>query len=268
MSEQLRRIFAGIAFEPDDLLLLEDFQIGYLPGWVPEREFAAVLHANPAIRRWMAKKHRPIEAFVERILGEHGPAGSKEELDRFTGHVLTTIIDLLGYNRAPEAYDRAAFHQWNFAEVTDLADLKGKIVLDGGAGTGRVALEAAGYAKWVLAVEPVTRLRRFIRERALAEGLTNVFVMDGFLHDLPVPRGFVDVLITSHALGWQLDGELAEFERVVKSGGMIIHCPGTSTKPSAQKTHERLISPPWSYHCAVYTAPDGQKRKYWKQAQA
>jgi hypothetical protein len=32
------------------LFLLESFQISYFPGWVPEREFAAVLWAYPALR--------------------------------------------------------------------------------------------------------------------------------------------------------------------------------------------------------------------------
>jgi len=36
--------------EIDDILLLESFQISYLPGWVPEKEFAAILIARPEIK--------------------------------------------------------------------------------------------------------------------------------------------------------------------------------------------------------------------------
>jgi hypothetical protein len=49
----------------------------------------------------------------------------------------------------------------------------------------------------------------------------------------------------------------------VKPGGFIIHCPGTSRSEEAQ--HQRLIAPEWGYAFAWYDAPDGRKRKYWKQ---
>ena len=55
----------------------------------------------------------------------------------------------------------------------ELAELRGKVVMDGGAGTGRVAREQA---------------------------LRNVHVVDGLLHDLPFPPGHFDVAITSQAL--------------------------------------------------------------------
>ena len=118
-----------------------------------------------------------------------------------------------------------------------------KFVVDAGSGTGRVALEAAYTAEIVYAVEPVTRLRQFIREKASRHRLKNLFVVDGFLHSLPFPRDSVGVLITSHALGWNLEDELREFERVVKPGGYVIHCPGTAEVSHEEEQHERLISP-------------------------
>ena len=39
----LRKLFAGVDLDIEDLYLLESFQITYLPGWVPERELAVVL---------------------------------------------------------------------------------------------------------------------------------------------------------------------------------------------------------------------------------
>ncbi len=62
-------------------------------------------------------------------------------------------------------------------------------------------------------------------------------------------------MITSHALGWHLEEEFAEFERVVKEGGYIIHCPGPADKAS------ELTSPPWNYCSAKYYEADGPKRK-------
>ena len=270
----LARLSKGAPLDVEDLYLLEAVQITYLPGWIPEREFAAVLWAYPSIKRFLLKKCPPVGSFIERILAEHGPVGDQKQLAECCEKVVWTIPDLLTYNRCPEVYDSLAFHQWDFAEVTEMTPLDGKTVVDTGAGTGRVALAAAATAKWVFAVEPVARLRQFIRDKAAAAGHRNVFVLDGLNQAIPLPDGFADVLITSHALGWHLHDELGEFERVVKRGGWIIHCPGTAERPQAPRqpaeddTHATLVSPQWQYHVARYQAPDGWKRKYWKQVRS
>jgi ubiquinone/menaquinone biosynthesis C-methylase UbiE len=267
-ADTFRRMFQGASLEVEDLFLLESFQIGYLPGWVPERELAAVLWAYPALKRFMLKKHPPIAGLVERALAQFGPAADDQELAAFGDELVWTIADLLVYNKCPEVYDALDFHDWDFAEVMAITSLEGKRVVDAGAGTGRVALKAAHHAGEVYAVEPVGRLRQFIRERAAQAGLSNLFVLDGFQHALPLPAGFADLLITSHALGWQLEDELREFERVVKPGGYVIHCPGTAEAQSAQEQHRRLISAEWGYRHARYREADGWKRKYWKQVSA
>ena len=87
--------------------------------------------------------------------------------------------------------------------------------------------------------------------------------IDGFLNAIPLPDRFADVLITSHGLGWRLKSEQREFERVVKKGGFIIHCPGTAR--SEEEQHTRLVSADLGYEFSWYQAPDARKRKYWKQ---
>jgi hypothetical protein len=265
-ATHFRKMFAGATLEIDDLLLLEPFQISLLPGWVPERPFAAVLAARPEIARFLKKRCPQVAGFVDRLLREHAGRGREEEHDVAAcgEEVVWTIADLLVYNTCPEVYDALAFHQWDFAEVTSLADLGGKTVLDCGSGTGRVALEAAETASAVYAVEPVERLRRFIRDKAAAAGRANVYVVDGFSHAIPFADRFADVVLTSHALGWRLDEELAEFERVVKRPGVIIHCPGTADNAAAEDTHRRLVGEAWRYRHARYDEADGPKRKYWK----
>ncbi|MFB0509328.1 MAG: class I SAM-dependent methyltransferase [bacterium] len=251
--------------EVEDLLLLESFQLSYLPGFIPEHELAAVLWANPAIKRVWTKRCPDITDFIERVLKKFGPAANEEELTIYSDKVVWTIADLLVYNKYPEAYDSLEFHNWDFAEITSLVSLEQKLVVDGGAGTGKVALEAARAARHVFAVEPVSRLRQFIRGKAAQMNLNNVFVIDGFLHAIPLPDGYADVLITSHALGWRLKDELNEFERVVKKGGFIVHCPGTAEKASEEEQHKILISPAWRYQFSRNREVDGWKRKYWKK---
>ena len=189
----------------------------------------------------------------------------------WAGELDVTGFDLIVYNKCPELYGGLEFHGWDFAEVTSIMPLFGKVVVEVGGGTGRVALEAAATADTVFAVEPVARLRQFIREKAAQQGLCNVHVLDGFGHNIPLPDGFADVVITSHALGWRLEEELEEFERVAAPGGCIIHCPGTAENPnnkSEEEHHERLVSPEWGYEFSRYREADGWKRKYWKHLPA
>jgi len=264
-TDTFKRMFSGVVLEVEDLFLLESFQVEYFPGWVPEVEFAVVLRENPALARFLVKKCPSVADCIERNLADHDSVDDQLDVAMCCDRLVWAIADLLVYNKCPEVYDALEFHGWDFREVTSIVNLEGKVVVDGGAGTGRVALEAARSAHHVFAVEPVGRMRRFIRERAYDIGLANVFIVDGFLHAIPLPDDSVDVLITSHALGWRLEEELREFERVVKGGGSIIHCPGTAENASGEELHSRLISSDWGYEFARYEEADGWKRKYWKR---
>jgi len=264
----LRKLFSGAGLRIEDLCLLEPFQVDYLQGWVPEREFAAVLWAHPPIDRFLREKSPETVRFLDDVKDRFGPAVDEDDLAAAEDAVVWTIADLLVYNKLPELYDRLPFHGWDFAEVTNITPLDDKVVVDVGSGTGRVALEAATLADTVVAVEPVGRLRGFIRDKAAMRGLGNVRVVEGFCHSIPLPDSSADVVITSHALGWRLEEELREFERVTVPGGYVIHCPGTAENPhdkSEVEQHERLISREWGYEFARYRPSDGWKRKYWKR---
>lgn len=266
-SCRLKKVFAGIDLDIEDLCLLEPFQIDYLPGWVPERELAAVLWAHPPIDHFLRSSAPSISRFLDATKSRY-PRTPRSDLAGAEQDVVWTIADLIVYNKSPETYDRLEFHNWDFAELTNITALDGKVVVDVGAGTRRVALEAALTAATVFAVEPVTRLRQFIRDKAAACGRRNIRVINGFGHDVPLPDEFADVVVTSHALGWRLEDELAEFERVAAPDGYIIHCPGTAEIAAEEQQHKRLIEPAWNYRFARFREADGWKRKYWKQLPA
>ena len=268
--DRLKEMFIDVSLEVEDMFLLEGFQVDYLPDRLPEQELAAVLWAYPSIKQFLVKKHPPIAEFIGRIMTQSNPETDPQTLAAYCDKVVWSIADLLVYNKFPEVYDAQAFHNWDFHEVvTSITPLKNRVVIDGGAGTGRVALEAAQTADQVFAVEPASRLRRFIREKATRVSLKNLFVVDGFLHDIPLPDGFADVLITSQAIGWRLEDELEEIERVVKKGGFIIHRPGASEDAielqGDENLHRRLTSSKWQYEFTQYKESDGWKIKYWKQ---
>lgn len=260
-----KSLFAGAVLEADDLLLLESFQIGYLPGWVPAAELGTLMRDRPYLHRYLSTSCPDVEAFLDEALARGQVDATSEELARCEDRVVWTIADLLVYNKCPNLYDALPFHEWSFTEITDLVDLSGTTLIDAGAGTGRVTLEAARHAALVFAVEPVARLRRYLRERCRQLHLRNVWVVDGFLHDLPFSDNHADVVVTSHALGWRLPEELAEFERVTRRPGAIVHCPGTADGPADEPQHETLVSREWGYEWASCLEADGPKRKYWKR---
>lgn len=257
-------MFAGAVLSADDLLLLEPFQIGYLPGWVPEPELGTLLQARPHLHRYLVTCRPDLASFLQGASDAGTPDADEAELTRCEDLVVWTVADLVVYNKCPEVYDALPFHGWPFAEITDLVSLEDKTVLDCGSGTGRVALEAARHAEVVYSVEPVGRLRRYIRDRARDLRLEGLFVVDGFLDDLPFPDQFADVVVTSHALGWRLSEELTELERVVRRPGAILHCPGTAEGAREDPQHTELVSDAWGYEWAPMAEADGPKRKYWK----
>ena len=77
-SKKLGGLFPEISLHWEDLLLLEAFQIRYLPDRVPVKEFATLLRAYPVTHRFLVSKYPPITSFLTRILKENRPVGNKE----------------------------------------------------------------------------------------------------------------------------------------------------------------------------------------------
>jgi len=261
----LRQLFHGVDLKVEDLYLLESFQISTLQSRVPEQEFAAVLFAYPSIRNFLINKHPPTAEYIQRVQDKYGPAANKKDIAEFSDRLIWEIAELIIYNKYPEIYDARtrAILGWDFKDITSVVSLKDKIVIDAGAGTGRVAFKAVKDADIVFAVEPCASLREFIRKKAQENSISNLFVIDGFLHAIPLPKGYADVLITSNAIGWKLDDELKEIERVVKPGGYVIHL--ISSPDTDDPLSKHITKPEWQYNYSKYKNNECTIRKYWKQ---
>ena len=262
-AQKLRGLFPEISLNWEDLLLLETFQIKYLPDRVAVKEFASLLRAYPVVHQFLVSKYPPIAAFLARILKENKALEDRELIEANCQEALWEIADLIIYNKYPERFDAQAPIKWEVDEIIALTSLEGKVVADVGAGSGRIAFLVAPFVQTVFAVEPISSFRSFMKEKAAQNGVENLFVMDGTLDSIPLPDHSLDVLITSNAIGWNLLEELKEIERVVKTGGCAIHLL-QSDKELADPFHETLTSSPWNYTCLQGIEEEKMKLRYYK----
>lgn len=262
-EKRLKKLFYGLDLKVEDLFLLETFQIDCLRSRAPKKEFSAVLFAYPQIKDFLINKHPPIAEFIKKIQDKYGPASNKNELLEFTDRAIWEIAELLVYNKYPDVFDKRSIIKWHYRDITSVVSLKDKIVIDAGAGTGRVSFKAVKDADSVFAVEPCTSLRNFIRKKAIKNNISNLFVIDGFLDKIPLPDCFADVLITSNAIGWNLKNELKEIERVIKTGGHVIHL--TSSPHTDDPIKQNLTKKELKYNFSEYNEDEFKIRKYWKQ---
>jgi SAM-dependent methyltransferase len=258
-GDALRATFPGLEPGLNDLFLLEAHQIAGLPQRAPLPELAAVLHAQPALRTCLATRCPSLAGWLDGLLAAY-PARSGPDLAAAADRLLWEIADEIVYQRAPEAYDEVARRGWDPRAITDAVHVEGLTVIDVGAGTGVVAFDMAPLARVVFAVEPVARLRAFMRERAQRLHLTNLFVMDGTLDAIPLPAGSTDVLVTNRAIGWHLQAELAEIDRVLRPGGTALHLTGPVWSPADDTLGEALTGA--GYAADVFGGGPGAQRRY------
>lgn len=263
-SQKLRELFPEISLSWEDLLLLEAFQIKYLPDRVPANAFATLIRSYPVLHRFLIAKYPPIATFLSGILKEIAPGLKQEQMEEHCQEALWEIADLIIFNKDPERFDAQAPIRWEISEISSLSSLEGKAVADVGAGSGRIAFLVAPHAKTVYAVEPLASFRTFMKEKAAENRMNNVFVLDGTLDSIPLPDQFLDILLTSNAIGWNLSGELPEIERVLKPGGHAIHLLQAEEK-DVDPFHDILTSSTWNYTCLQETGRERIKRRYYKR---
>jgi len=211
---------------------------------------------------------------------EYGPATDQEQLNEFIDRLVwgEWIGFYLIRNKHPEEVDYQPRLIWFLEEISSITPLDNKVVIDVGVGTGNIAFDVVNTSRVVFALEPVTSLREFMRKKAKKKGITNLFVIDGFLHEIPLPRDSVDVLITSNAISFgPLSEELVEIERVVKPAGYAIHLLIKSAEgfSEIQSLHETLTSSKWNYQLEkvdwgiselkISETDMSYRRIYWKQ---
>ena len=244
------------------LLLLEQAQLSWMPGWLPENELRIAFQTNLAVEWYFRHKCPQLNPWLDQVMDiKEAATRSPDEIRQAEVKILASLTDLIVYAVDPSIYDAQPFLNWDSNELLSVTDFHDKIIIDVGAGTGRLSLTIADQARTVFAVEPVANLRNYLKQKARARSLTNVYAVDGLITDIPFPSQFADITMGGHVFGDDMEAEVHELLRVTKPGGMILLCPGNDDQDNER--HEFLTSHGFAWSC--FEEPrDGWKRKYWK----
>jgi SAM-dependent methyltransferase len=125
-----------------------------------------------------------------------------------------------GFDRAADAYERGrpSYPADAIAWFGDRLGLgPGKVVVDVGAGTGKLTRALVPSGAEVIAVEPVAGMRA-----VLAREVPQVKLLDAMAESLPLEDASVDAIVVGQAFHW-FDGPraLSEFDRVLRPAGRL-----------------------------------------------
>jgi ubiquinone/menaquinone biosynthesis C-methylase UbiE len=219
-------------FGLDDLLVFDDQTLRELmtsdaPG-VRVDDLACSLHDAPPplvehITRALPRRQR---ARFRALLQEPAPPQAVEAARR---RLLDHLFWELTYWKTPELYEELTegerLHPDLFRQLRP--DLRDKIILDAGAGSGRATFESLRQgARHVYAVEPSPGLLHLLENKLARYGARQITPLRGRFDALPLAARSVDTALACSAFTAEPDegGEagLAELRRVTRRGGKII----------------------------------------------
>lgn len=190
------------------------------------QNMAKALYNYPHVKEFIRLKSPECHCFLDEVEKVDCRKFTQEELRDAETKILQYHETFVVY-AFPEVMNQVNYiRNWSPKNLYQLVDLNDKVVLDIGAGTGRLTFAAAKKAKMVYASEPCDRLREYMRDFIKKEKITNVRVLDGFIESLPYEDDTFDVVVSGHVIGDDYDSEIAELTRVLKDGGFIVVCNG------------------------------------------
>lgn len=140
--------------------------------------------------------------------------------------VLDHLFWELTYWKTPDEYERLTAGEQVHLGALDVARVDGAVVLDAGAGTGRVTLPLARRARLVYALDPAPPMLHLLQRKLAPAGLCNVEPLRGSFQRVPLPDDSVDAVVACSAFGSEevRGGQcgLDELRRVTRHGGRIV----------------------------------------------
>jgi SAM-dependent methyltransferase len=127
---------------------------------------------------------------------------------------MATVPRRLRFGAHADAYERAR-PEWPEEAARWLVPDHAQLVVELGAGTGKLTRALAGLGVRVVAIEPDPRMLAVLRDRGL-EGV------EGSAEAIPLGDGGADVVVAGSALHWfDLEAALPEIHRVLRPGGRL-----------------------------------------------
>jgi ubiquinone/menaquinone biosynthesis C-methylase UbiE len=125
-----------------------------------------------------------------------------------------------GFDRGADAYERGrpSYPEQATAWLADELGLApGKVLVDVGAGTGKLTRTLVSSGAELIAVEPVAGMRA-----VLAREVPQARILEGTAETLPLEHASADAIVVAQAFHW-FDGPqaLAEFHRVLRPRGRL-----------------------------------------------
>jgi SAM-dependent methyltransferase len=230
------RIEAATAFALEDLAVFDTPHlrqvIGNISGAVPPalvgRAFASDELREPWELAGLAERIERALAPDERAAFARARRGlvPADECASARRAVLERLFWELTYWKTPDEYERLTAGEQVHLGALDVAHVDGAVVLDAGAGSGRVTLPLARRARTVYAMDPAPPLLNLLDRKVARAGLRNVEILRGNFGHVPLPDDSVDAVIACSAFGaHEARGGrrgLDELQRVTRPGGRIV----------------------------------------------
>ena len=220
-------------FHIEDLLVFDDNALRRLlvenAFGVTFEELATSLHgaSSRLIKHIRKPLHREQRKTLRHLL--HAPL-AEQMVQTARRHVLDSLFWELTYWKTPELYEELTegeqLHPGIFQQLE--SDIRGKTIVDVGAGSGRATLECLRVGvTCVYAVEPSPGLLRLLSKKCAYQPVgQRVETHTGRFDAIPLPDASVDIALSCSAFtaSPEQGGEpgLSEMRRVTRRGGKIV----------------------------------------------